>query len=165
MMNLLLHREDPELREIRDVDIPDLFAEILSMREENKLVIRQVRQYLTEGQNLYSQTNFAAANTLFIRAQNRWSDTNAEPNSEVEYWLELTKTALSVTTGREIAQTDPLFTEMIQYLNQATEEFNSGVAFMSKNRGPKMRTAHSTKRKGICCMCSSFSLLTRMPGY
>jgi len=127
----LIHQEDSELRSIRDLDIPELFEEI--QREENKLVIRQVREYLTNGQNLYSQTNFASANTQFLRAQNRWADTNVELNSEVEYWLELTKTALSVTTGREIAQTDPLFTEMIQYLNQATEDYIAGVTHMDTN--------------------------------
>ncbi|MBI9102345.1 MAG: hypothetical protein JEY99_08020 [Spirochaetales bacterium] len=127
----LIHQEDSALRTLRDIDIPELFAEI--QREENKLVIRQVREYLTEGQNLYSQTNFAGANTQFLRAQNRWADTNVEANSEVEYWLELTKTALSVTTGREIAQTDPLFTEMIQYLNQATEDYITGVSHMGEN--------------------------------
>ncbi len=127
----LLHQEDSGLRSIRDIDIPELFEEI--QREENRLVISQVRQYLTEGQNLYSQADFAVANTVFLRAQNRWADTNVEANPEVEYWLELTRTALSVTTGREIAQTDPLFTEMIQYLNQATEDYNSGITYISQN--------------------------------
>ncbi len=120
----LVHQEDPALRRIRDNEIPALFEEI--RQAENRLVIQQVRQYLTQGQSLYSQNEFAAANNLFLRAETRWADTNVEPNPEVTYWLELTRTALSVTTGREILRTDPLYAEMFQYLNRATEDYEKG---------------------------------------
>ena len=117
----LSYLEDPVLRTYRDNEIPRLYDEI--QVAENNLVVRQVREYLTTGKSNYSQGNFPAAQAILIKAQSRWSDTNVEPNPEVEYWLTLTQTALSVTSGRIIAATDPLYTEMSQFLNQAQSDF------------------------------------------
>ncbi|MDC7225573.1 MAG: hypothetical protein PQJ61_02285 [Spirochaetales bacterium] len=117
----LSYLEDTVLRTYRDNEIPRLYEEI--QVAENNLVVKQVREYLTSGKASYSQGNFPAAQSVLIRAQSRWSDTNVEPNPEVEYWLTLTQTALSVTSGRVIAATDPLYTEMNQFLNQAQEDF------------------------------------------
>ena len=119
----LSYLEDPVLRKYRDEEIPRLYNEI--QVAENNLVVRQVREYLTQGKSYYSQGNFPLAQSVLIKAQSRWSDTNIEPNPEVEYWLTLTQTALSVTSGREIAETDPLYSEMNQYLNQARSDFQS----------------------------------------
>jgi len=143
----LTHQEDAALRSVRDRDIPALFREIQDA--ENRLVITQVRQYLTEGQGLYSQAEFASANALFLRAQNRWADTNTEANPEVEYWLDLTRTALSVTTGREISPTDPLYTEMQQYLNQATQEFNTGVGYSKSGNTAAAAQAYSRAERNL----------------
>ena len=118
----LSYLEDAVLRNYRDNEIPRLYEEI--QVAENNLVVRQVREYLTQGKASYSQGNFAAAQSVLIKAQSRWSDTNVEPNNEVEYWLTLTQTALSVTSGRVIAATDPLYAEMSQYLNQAHSDFS-----------------------------------------
>ncbi|HAK45914.1 MAG TPA: hypothetical protein DCO79_08360, partial [Spirochaeta sp.] len=117
----LSYLEDPILRTYRDNEIPRLYEEI--QVAENNLVVRQVREYLTIGKTSYSQGNFPAAQAVLIKAQSRWSDTNVELNSEVEYWLTLTQTALSVTSGRIITATDPLYPEMNQFLNQARADF------------------------------------------
>ncbi len=117
----LTYQEDSALRDYRDNDIPRLYEEI--QVAENNLVIRQVRQYLTEGKSYYSQGKFPSAQNVLIKAKNRWADTNVEENAEVEYWLTLTQTALSVTSGRTISQTDPLYSEMNQYLSQAKADF------------------------------------------
>ncbi len=119
----LSYLEDPLLRAYRDDEIPRLYDEI--QVAENNLVVRQVREYLTQGKADYSDGNFPAAQNVLIKAQSRWADTNIEPNPEVEYWLTLTKTALSVTSGRVIASTDPLFAEMSQYINKAREDFQN----------------------------------------
>ena len=143
----LIHQEDPALRRIRDNDIPALFEEI--REAENRLVIQQVRQYLTQGQSLYSQNDFAAANSLFLRAETRWADTNGEPNPEVTYWLELTRTALSVTTGREILRTDPLYAEMFQYLNRATEDFERGRRLLSVGQTAEANRAFDNAEQNL----------------
>jgi hypothetical protein len=117
----LSYMEDQVLRNYRDNEIPRLYEEIQAA--ENNLVVRQVREYLTLGKVDYSDGSFSGAQSILIKAQSRWSDTNIEPNAEVEYWLTLTQTALSVTSGRLIAATDPLYAEMNQYMNQAQADF------------------------------------------
>ncbi len=117
----LSYLEDPLLRAFRDEDIPRLYDEI--QVAENNLVVKQVREYLTKGKLSYSEANFPIAQSVLLKAQSRWADTNIEPNAEVEYWLNLAQTALSVTSGRTIEETDPLYPEMSQYLNQAKSDF------------------------------------------
>ncbi|HAK45127.1 MAG TPA: hypothetical protein DCO79_04295, partial [Spirochaeta sp.] len=89
---------------------------------------------LTIGKTSYSQGNFPAAQAVLIKAQSRWSDTNVELNSEVEYWLTLTQTALSVTSGRIITATDPLYPEMNQFLNQARADFQGAKIEYDRGR-------------------------------
>lgn len=120
----LFYQEDPELRALRNDGITAMYEEINDA--ENALVIREVRDYIIQGKSLYSQGEFAQARNTLLRAENRWSDTNVEPNPEIDYWLSLTQTALSVTSGREINETDPLFAEMSQYLNQARADYRTG---------------------------------------
>ena len=128
----LSYLEDPILRAFRDNEIPRLYEEI--QVAENNLVVRQVREYLTTGKTFYSQGNFPSAQSVLIKAQSRWSDTNIEPNAEVEYWLTLTQTALTVTSGRVIAATDPLYSEMNQYLNQAQADFEAAKKEINRGR-------------------------------
>ena len=125
----LSHQEDSDLRRIRDREIPDFFNEI--HLKENLRVIQDVRAYLTQGQSLYTKNEFVKANSLFLRAETRWFDTNVEPSSEIVYWLELSRIALSLAVQRELLLTDPLFPEMTQYLNQATADYSQGRRFMT----------------------------------
>ena len=125
----LARQEVSELRRIRDQTIPDYFNEIRS--RENSRVIQDVRGYLTQGQALYGRNEFAAANRLFLRAESRWRDTNANPNDEIVYWLELTQIALTVNSRRYLVSTDPLFTEISQYLNQATADYERGKRLLA----------------------------------
>lgn len=124
--------EDRELRRFRDEAIPRIYEEINVA--ENNLVIREVRQLINQGKQAYSDGDFVRSQSVLVRAQDRWADTNVEPNEEVEYWLTLAQTALSVTSGREIAATDPLYPEMSQYLNQAREDFLKAQDSVRKGR-------------------------------
>jgi hypothetical protein len=128
----LSYLEDTVLRTYRDNEIPRLYDEI--QVAENNLVVKQVREYLTAGKSNYSQGNFPTAQSVLIKAQSRWSDTNVEPNPEVEYWLTLTQTALSVTSGRNISKTDPLYAEMNQYMNQAYSDYQQARSEYDKGR-------------------------------
>ncbi|MBN2050313.1 MAG: hypothetical protein JW760_07715 [Spirochaetales bacterium] len=128
----LFYQEDPELRALRDQRITSLYEEINDA--ENALVIREVRSLITQGKSLYSLGNFPQARNVLLQAENRWKDTNVEANPEVEYWLNLTQTALSVTSGREIDETDPLFAEMSQYLNQARADYRGGKDLIDEGK-------------------------------
>lgn len=128
----LFYQEDPELRTLRDEGIATLYEEINDA--ENALVIREVRDYIIQGKSLYSRGEFGQAQSVLLKAENRWSDTNVEPNPEIDYWLSLTQTALSVTSGREIQETDPLYAEMSQYLNQARADYRTGKKLVDEGK-------------------------------
>jgi len=55
-----------------------------------------------------------------------------EPEPEVEYWLRLVQTALSIKTGRNIPQTAPLYPEMSQLLSLAKKYFQEGKTALEK---------------------------------
>jgi len=120
----LSYQEDATLRTLRDVRVPEISREI--NRIANEVVIRQVRQLITEGRSLYAQGEFQRAQNVFINAQSQWRTTNPEPNTEIETWLGYINTALYIESGRQIAETDPLYTEMIGYLNNARARFLEG---------------------------------------
>ena len=120
----LSYDEDIIARDEVDRRIADLQAEILL--EENKEVIRYVRENVNQGKSLYLQGRYAQSEIVLLRAESRWFTTNTEPNSEINYWLNLVRAALSVESGRTIEDTEPLYAEMTQFLNLAYSNFETG---------------------------------------
>jgi len=142
----LNYREDPEFREESDERTRTLSRSITET--ENQLVIAEVRQLINQGRQYYSQGDFRRAENSLVQAQSRWKTTNVEPNEEVEYWLRLTRTALSVRTGREIAETDPLYPEMRQFLNLARQDFLIGKELIEEgNRRDALERFESAEEK------------------
>ncbi|QEN07491.1 hypothetical protein EXM22_05620 [Oceanispirochaeta crateris] len=113
-------------REEIDRRIADLQDRIL--QEENKEVIRYVRENVNEGKSLYLQGLYGQSEVVLLRAESRWYTTNADPNNEINYWLNLVRAALSVESGRTIEETEPLYAEMTQFLNHAFTNFELGKA-------------------------------------
>ena len=120
----LSYNEQVISRDELDRKISDLQARILL--EENKEVIRYVRENVNKGKNLYLQGLYAQSEIILLRAESRWFTTNTDPNSEIAYWLNLVRAALSVESGRTIEETEPLYKEMTQFLNHALANFESG---------------------------------------
>ncbi len=117
-------QEDPAFRSESDAQIKDLFDQIL--KAENIVVVRDVRNLITQGSQAYLTQQFSLAEQTLLKARNRWATTNTDPNSEVEYWLTLANYALSVTTGRELSPIDPLYNEVQQLLNFARKNYTEG---------------------------------------
>ena len=120
----LSYNEDIDSRSDIDRKIQELQTRILL--EENKEVVRYVRENVNEGKRLYLQGRYAQSEIVLLRAESRWFSTNTEPNSEISYWMNLVRAALSVESGRTIADTEPLYEEMIQLLNLASDNFDTG---------------------------------------
>ncbi|NNM67990.1 MAG: hypothetical protein HKM06_08280 [Spirochaetales bacterium] len=114
-------QEDAALRTSSDSETKRLFALIL--KGENELVIRDVRRLITQGSQAYLTGQFPQAEQLLLRAQARWNTTNTTNNPEIDYWLGLTRNALSINTGRVISPTDPLYNEIQQLLNFARNDY------------------------------------------
>jgi tetratricopeptide (TPR) repeat protein len=158
----LSFEEDAELRARSDRDLESLGGQIV--RAENERVVRETRRLLTEGKTLYNQGEFARAEEALIQARARWKVTHTdEPEPEVEYWLRLVQTALSVKTGRDIPQTAPLYPEMSQLLSLAKKYFQEGKrpgkpATWSAPSSPFDRRRKSFRSEVV------FSPCIRMPG-
>jgi len=120
----LSYDEDIISREEADRRIEALQQRIL--QEENREVVRYVRENVNRGKNLYLQGLYAQSEVILLRAENRWYTTNTDPNSEISYWLNLVRAALSVESGRTIEDTEPLYAEMTQFLNLAQANFETG---------------------------------------
>ena len=120
----LSYQEDPQVRQIRDQQLPQLSSQITDA--ENAVVVRDVRNYINQGRDFYSQGNYARAQDMFLRAESRWKTTNTEANPEITTWLQYVNTALSINSGRVVAPTDPLYSEITQVLNLAQSDYNKG---------------------------------------
>jgi len=111
-----------------DKRISDLQTRIL--QEENKEVVRFVRENVNKGKSLYLQGLYSQSEVFLLKAESRWFTTNTDPNNEINYWLNLVRAALSVESGRTIEETEPLYAEMTQFLNLAYTNYQEGKAQM-----------------------------------
>ncbi len=120
----LSYQENPQVRQIRDRQLPQLSSQITDA--ENAVVVRDVRNYINQGRDFYSQGDYARAQDMFLRAESRWKTTNTDPNPEITTWLQYVNTALSINSGRVVAPTDPLYPEITQVLNLAQSDYDKG---------------------------------------
>ena len=117
-------REDPALRTSSDELIQTVGAELQEL--ENVIVVRRVRELITQADELYNQDNYVAARDTLLAAQSTWEQTNVESNPEIDRLLTLVTAALSLEEGRNLAVTDPLYPILGNYLSIAREDFNTG---------------------------------------
>mgnify|MGYP001184964954 CR=1 FL=1 len=144
----LSFEDDPALRSRSDADLESLGTQIV--RAENDRVVRDTRRLLTEGKALYNSGDFARAEEALLQARARWRVTNpSEPEPEVENWLRLVQTALSVKTGRDIPQTAPLYPEMSQLLSLARKNYEEGRAALDRRDRVSALQSFDQARKRI----------------
>jgi hypothetical protein len=153
----LEHREDPEVRNLRDVIFPDFLARI--NQAENALVVAEVRRLIDQAVGQYRNGDFGEAENLLVRAQNRWRDTNATDNEEVLDWLTLVRRAMNLTKGWEIVITDPLYAEITQLLKFATEDYNRGVRLLDEGKEQEVRESFDSAMKTLATIRIPFPLL------
>ncbi len=128
----LSYNEDPELRSFTDREILSLSDEII--RLQTALVIETVRKNLNKAREFYTKEKFGDAENLLINSQTMWKTVNTEDNEEVQYWLNLVQTALSIRSGRVIAETDPLYNEMTQVINLARNDYITARNMIKEGR-------------------------------
>ncbi|MDC7223493.1 MAG: hypothetical protein PQJ60_07100 [Spirochaetales bacterium] len=131
-VSALSYDEDSFSRDDLDARIAALQARIVD--EENKKVIRDVRELINQGKNLYFQGLYAQSEARLIQAENKWFSTNTEENSELAYWMSLVRTALSVESGRYLEESNPLYNEISQLLNLAWKNYREGLSLLGENR-------------------------------
>jgi hypothetical protein len=128
----LSYQEDEEVRRIRSDELVALSKRISDLLIDR--VVVEVRRLIEEGRRSYAQGDFSGAEQTFRSAQDEWLKAFATENEEVNFWLGLVQSAVDATTGREIAETDPLYKEMSQLYNLALEDFNTGKRLVEEGR-------------------------------
>lgn len=119
------------------------------IREENELVIREVRDLINEAQDSYYDGNLEYAEKRLVMAQSRWAETNSEKNEEIESLLELVSTARTLQIGRKIRPTDPLYSDMSQLLSVASQHYEDGERLMGDGRRDEAEAALSMAREKL----------------
>ncbi len=107
---------------------------------EREQVAREVRTLITQGSQAYLQSRFTQAEEILLRARDRWADTENEENIEVEQWLGLTRNALTFSSGRELARTDPLYFEIQPLLNFAVQDYERARILIEQNNQVEARS-------------------------
>jgi hypothetical protein len=125
-------QESATLRREWDTRLVALGAEIKKI--ENEIIVREVRTLVNNARNTYFAGNFERAEELLVRAENRWKITNGEEDSEIRYWLNVVRGALSLRSGRIIPSTAPLYAEMSQLLSDAKKNYDEGVRLINSRR-------------------------------
>lgn len=128
--------DNPSLRAQSDAALQQLGASIV--KAENDKVVRDTRRLITQGKSSYFEGLFTKSEDALLQARARWKTTHAdETNAEVEYWLRLAQSALSVRTGRDIPANAPLYPEMSQLLSLARKYFQDGQNYLQARRKPE----------------------------
>ncbi len=145
-LNSLTYNEDPQLRSNSDREIAAISEQIV--RLQTRVVVETVRKNLVLARDYYARERFGDAENLLINSQTMWRTVNTEDNQEIEYWLNLIQTALSVRSGRFIAETDPLYNEMTQVLNLARSDYAKAVAAdKAGNKAEMLKSLASAEEK------------------
>ncbi|MFQ3547157.1 MAG: hypothetical protein SNJ56_02375, partial [Termitinemataceae bacterium] len=140
-------QESSSLRNLRDQRLLSLAAEI--SKTENEAVVRDVRRLITEAKRLYFVGDFNRAEDILVQAQSRWKTTNVDDEPEVTYWLTLTRSALSIKTGRTISPTAPLYPEMSQLLSAARKAYEEGKSLLAARKRTEALAAFDRARENI----------------
>lgn len=140
-------REDVKVRNLLTGELVKLDSDItLSL---NRKIITEVRQLINRGKDYYNLQEFIKAEQSLQQAQDRYKITNEENNPEVDNWLAKVTRALEATSGREIAITDPLYSDIIAILNRAGEEFEKGKTLLKSNGKDEAEAHFSEAIKNI----------------
>lgn len=124
LIDALELQQNPEFREEIDAQLAELGTRI--REAQYQLAVVEVREMVNEGRSLYRQDQFEDAESVLLEAEERWERVSDSENSEVQYWLRLTQSALNLQDERELTDTDPLYRVLGNYLSLANEAFDRG---------------------------------------
>ncbi|MCQ2596412.1 MAG: hypothetical protein MJ181_01065 [Treponema sp.] len=104
------------------------------IQKENEIVVADVRRMKTQAKNEYYAGNFEQAENLLTQASVRWAVTNVEEDMEISSLRALVNSALSMKTGRVILPSAPLYPEMSQILNIASQYYAEGEEYIKAGK-------------------------------
>ncbi|MBN1241576.1 MAG: hypothetical protein JXA15_02580 [Spirochaetales bacterium] len=126
----LAFENDAALKAASEASLDRLGKDIVAT--EDARVVEQTRALITRARDAYYAGEFERAEQSLLSARVTWNRTRSGRNDEVESWLTIVQTALSIKTGRDIPVTAPLYAEMSQLLSLARRYFDEGAALLDR---------------------------------
>jgi hypothetical protein len=131
MLESISHQQDDVFADEIGSKIASLTGEINN--QVVRIVVREVGDLIDSALQSYGAQEYIDAEGSLLQAQAKWATVYTDPDDVIEYWLATVQTALSVSTGREISDTDPTYREMRQYLNYALADFRDSQNLLERN--------------------------------
>ena len=126
-------QQDVAFRQDSDQLIQQLGEEILEA--ENQIVVRRTRQLVQQAESQYEAERYQVAFDTLVQARETWARTHAnDPNPEVESLLRYVNAALTLEGSRELAETEPLYPVLSNYLYVAREDFVEAQELLNEGR-------------------------------
>lgn len=128
----LSNQNDETLRTQWDEKLMDLGNQIT--KNENLVVVKEVRQLKTLAKDAYFNGRFEDAEKYLNQAKIRWAVTNVTEDEEISNLLNFVNTAISMKTGRDILPSAPQYPEMSQLIDIAYTYFNEGSSLLNSGK-------------------------------
>ncbi len=124
--------EDGAIRKRKEVDVESLRSQIAAAL--NVKIVTDVEKLISDGIKSVNSGDYLTANQKLTQADERWKE--AHPGEmysrDLEYWLELSRTAIKLTGGREILPTDANYRVVSSYLNLAYQSYLEAEKLVKK---------------------------------
>lgn len=128
----LSNQNDEKLREQWDEKLMELGN--LITKNENLIVVKEVRQLKTLAKDAYFNGRFEDAEKYLNQAKIRWAVTNVTEDEEISNLLNFVNIAISMKTGRDILPSAPQYPEMSQLIDIAYSYFNEGSNLLNSGK-------------------------------
>ncbi len=128
----LSNQNDEKLRAQWDEKLMELGN--LITKNENLIVVKEVRQLKTLAKDAYFNGRFEDAEKYLNQAKIRWAVTNVTEDEEISNLLNFVNTAISMKTGRDILPSAPQYPEMSQLIDIAYAYFNEGSSLLNSGK-------------------------------
>ncbi len=102
--------------------------------EQQKIIIdKEVNELIVQAGKEFNNDNYAEAQTLLNRAQERWNVVFVDyANDEIQNMMKIVENALNANNGREVLPSDSLYRDVSQMLRSAKQSFEKGKSLSKK---------------------------------
>lgn len=124
----------------------------------NTRIVTDVEQLITDGIKLISSGDYLRANQKFTQADERWKEKHPGEmySSVLSYYLDLSRSALTVSGSREILPTDPSYDVVSSYINLANQSYLSAAALLAAGRKADAGQALANAKRNVDAVLSLF---------
>ena len=99
----------------------------------NNIAVNVRESAIAQARNAYTNNNFSSGLFAVNQAQTFWKSSFNSNDPEIEAWVIRLRNAIQVLRNRVIEPTNPLYSEMTQYINLANQYFLNGVQILQAN--------------------------------